>query len=449
MNKSSYPLKFEPAVIAFQAQDAHKRTVALIDGLSDKQLKGPLLPIVNPLLWEIGHASYFYELWVLRKHLKHPPLIANADSLYDSMTIAHDDRWDLPLPSLDDTLAYMQTVLDRILASMVKGEDNIRDYLVQYAVFHQDMHNEAYTYTRQTLNYPAPLIVSDIIKPDKGSASDEGGLSGDVNIPSGTFMLGATRQDGFVFDNEKWAHPVEVAPFSIARAAVSNADYLLFVEAGGYEKPEYWDDEGWKWRLHSQLKHPVYWRSVADGWQIKQFDCKIDMPMNAALIHVCWYEAQAYCRWAGRRLPTEAEWEAAAAAEPSDDGLSLSSVQRNYPWGDAAPRAELANLDGFALGTEDVALYAAGDSAFGCRQMLGNVWEWTQNTFEPYPGFEPDMYVDYSQPLFGNTKVLRGGSWATRARMIRNSWRTYYGPERNDVFAGFRTCALNKKPVEQ
>ena len=440
-------INLNPESIVSQAQDAHERTLTLIDGLSAEQLKGPLLSIVNPLLWEIGHTTYFYEYWVLRHHLKQAPLIANADSLYDSMTIAHDDRWDLPLPTLEDTLNYMQTVLDRIQACLSEGEDSVRDYLVQYAVFHQDMHNEAYTYTRQTLNYPAPLIakskkIPTTSKKNKTNALNSDDVRGDAKIPAGTFMLGATQQDGFIFDNEKWAHPVKIAAFNIAKAAVSNADYLLFVEADGYKSREFWDDEGWKWRKQSQLQHPIYWQSTAVGWQIKQFDHWNDMPMDAALIHVCWHEAQAYCRWAGRRLPSEAEWEVAAAAEPSANGQTLSSVKRHYPWGDASPQAELANLDGYSLGTVDVAAYAAGDSAFGCRQMIGNVWEWTQSTFAPYPEFEPDMYKDYSQPLFGNTKVLRGGAWTTRARMIRNSWRTYYGPERNDVFAGFRTCAL-------
>lgn len=429
--------------ISSQVQEAHERTLILIDELSIEQLKGPMLPTVNPLLWEIGHATYFYEYWILRQHLKQPPLIANADSLYNSMTIAHNDRWDLPLPTLEDTLTYMQAVHDRVQTCLAKGEDSIRDYLIQYAVFHQDMHNEAYTYTRQTLNYPAP----DVGKPNTENTFHEDAFnkcrqSEDTIIPSGTFMLGATQQDGFVFDNEKWAHPVEITTFNISKTAVSNADYLLFVEAKGYEKSEYWDNEGWEWRQKLQLNHPVYWRPVSNGWQVKQFDCWKDMEMHSALIHVSWYEAQAYCRWGERRLPSEVEWEAAAAAEPSINGQILSSVKRHYPWGDDTPQAKLANLDGYSLGTLDVAAYAAGDSAFGCRQMIGNVWEWTQDTFAPYPGFEPDMYKDYSQPLFGNTKVLRGGSWATRSRMIRNSWRTYYGPERNDVFAGFRTCAL-------
>jgi iron(II)-dependent oxidoreductase len=160
------------------------------------------------------------------------------------------------------------------------------------------------------------------------------------------------------------------------------------------------------------------------------------------VIHVNWHEAQAYCRWAGRRLPSELEWEVAAAGEPTADGLALRQHKRRYPWGDSPPTPEFANLDGLALGTCDVAALPAGDSAFGCRQMIGNVWEWTETLFGPYPAFVQDMYADYSQPLFGNTRVLRGGGWATRGRLIRNTWRNYYGADRNDVFAGFRTCAL-------
>jgi iron(II)-dependent oxidoreductase len=429
--------RLNPDAIATQLEDAHQRTMALIDGLSPEQLIGPLLATVNPLLWEIAHAAYFYEYWVLRHHMNEPAIREDADRLYDSISIAHDDRWELPLPGLQQTLAYIRAVEDKVKASLTTGDDARRDYLVQYAVFHHDMHNEAYTYTRQTLNYP---------EPDIGRAGhsilDAGGLSGDASIPGGAFLLGATQQDGFVFDNEKWAHIVEIEPFRIARAAVSNGDYLKFVQADGYSKQEYWGNEGWQWRKQAGLEHPVFWRHGAGGWEIRQFDQWRVLPMNAAMIHVSWHEARAYCRWAGRRLPTEVEWEVAAAAEPAADGQSLAATKRHFPWGNEAPRADQANLDGYALGTVDVGAHAAGDSAFGCRQMIGNVWEWTQDSFAPYPGFVPDMYQDYSQPLFGITKVLRGGAWPTRARMIRNTWRTYYGPDRNDVFAGFRTCAI-------
>jgi iron(II)-dependent oxidoreductase len=434
--------------IARQAKDSHMRTLALIDDLTPQQMVGPLLPTVNPLRWEIGHVAYFYEYWVLRRHLGHASIRPDCDSLYDSITIAHDDRWDLLLPTTSDTRVYMQQVLENIIGCLCSGEDSYRDYLAQYAVFHQDMHNEAYTYTRQTLNYPSPLLV-DVHGHGLGNPApsthqflDAGHYNDDTLIPGGQFMLGATEQEDFIFDNEKWAHEVVIAPFSIAKTAVSNGDFLAFVEAGGYEQQKYWDDTGWSWRQKNRLKHPVYWRQDATGWFQRQFDQWHQLPIHCALIHICWHEAQAYCRWAGRRLPTEAEWEVAASAEPTADGLSLSSNKRKFPWGDTAPQKNQANLDGFSLGTIDVGAHSAGDSAFGCRQMIGNVWEWTADTFGPYPGFIPDMYEDYSQPLFSTTKVLRGGAWSTRGRMIRNTWRTYYGPDRNDVFAGFRTCAL-------
>jgi len=160
------------------------------------------------------------------------------------------------------------------------------------------------------------------------------------------------------------------------------------------------------------------------------------MRPHAAAIHINWHEALAWCRWAQRRLPTEAEWEMAASAIPG------SNKKYKYPWGDQPPTEKTANMNAYIMHTIDVGALPESDSAYGCRQMLGNVWEWTADTFIPYPGFIPDMYQDYSQPLFGITKVLRGGAWATRSRMIRNSWRNYYGAERNDVFAGFRSCAL-------
>lgn len=435
MNQTAVPSAEQ--ALAEQMRDARRRTLTLIAGLDGHQLMGPRLPTVNPLRWEVAHAAFFYEYWVLRQHYGEKPGRPDVDALYDSITIAHDDRWDLPLPDMADTLAYMAGVLERVEGHLAAGPDPRRDYLARYAVFHEDMHTEAFTYTRQTLEYPPPAIAA-AADPDWRA----GPLAGDAAIPGGEFHLGARPEDGFCFDNEKWAHPRKVAPFRIARAAVSNGEYAAFVDAGGYESADYWDDDGWAWRSAAGLHHPRYWRRGLAGWEQRHFQAWRPLAPDAAVIHVSWYEARAYCRWAGRRLPTELEWEVAAAARPSADGTTLDPVKRRYPWGDAPPDAARANLDGHALGTIDVGALAAGDSAFGCRQMVGNVWEWTDTVFEPYPGFEPDMYQDYSQPLFGTTRVLRGGGWATRARLIRNTWRNYYGPDRNDVFAGFRTCAL-------
>lgn len=420
-----------------QVRDARQRTLQLINKLDDEQMMGPRLAIVNPLRWEIGHTAYFYEYWVLRQHLGEAPIVAQVDDLYNSMTIAHDARWDLPLPELGEILNYMREVQERVCRHLEHDPpDPQRNYLTQYAVFHEDMHTEAFTYTRQTLDYPAPNFGT------YRQAPSGSGLAGDAQIPGGRFMLGATPGSGFVFDNEKWGHAHDVAPFRIARAAVSNSDFAAFVDAGGYSNRECWDDAGWDWRVEQRLEHPVYWRRDTNGWEQRHFDAWHPLRPHAAVIHVSWFEAQAYCRWAGRRLPSELEWEVAAAAQPTPDGRRLADKKRTYPWGETEPTAELANLDGHALGTIDVGALPAGDSAFGCRQMIGNVWEWTTTEFGPYPGFTPDMYADYSQPLFGETLVLRGGAWPTRGRMIRNTWRTYYGPQRNDVFAGFRTCAL-------
>jgi iron(II)-dependent oxidoreductase len=354
------------------------------------------------------------------------------------MGIEHDARWDLPLLSRQDTLAYMQSVLDAQAGRLAGREPTPEEaYLYRYGVFHEDMHTEAFTYTRQTLGYPAPRVGSQAEDP----AWSAGPLPGDVEVPGGTFMLGAAPDEPFVFDNEKWAHPVEIAPFRIARAPVTNAELAGFVDAGGYAEREFWSEEGWRWREAEGLSHPRYWRPADGAWELRRFDRWMHLPPHEPVIHVSWHEAQAYCRWAGRRLPTEAEWEAAAAGEPGAEG-NLAPTKRRFPWGDAPPDASRANLDGHALRPVDVAAFPAGESAFGCRQMIGNVWEWTETTFAPYPGFTPDMYRDYSQPLFGITRVLRGGAWATRGRMLRNTWRNYYEPHRNDVFAGFRTCPL-------
>ena len=430
--------RINPAQLIEQLEDARARTLLLIDELNSEQLIGPRLDTINPLRWEIAHAAYFYEYWILRNHFKEKPYLPNVDELFDSIGISHSDRWDLPLPSMGETLAYMQAVLQRTRAHLESGDsDPRRDYLTQYAIFHEDMHCEAYTYTRQTLAYPPPKLTRD------GSyLLAENALGEDAAIPAGEFQLGANSDSRFVFDNEKWAHSVRVEAFKIARTAVNNGQYLQFVEQGGYSERQFWDSQGWQWRLDHALEHPLYWRKRGSNWEMRCFDQWRPLVPDNALVHVSWYEAQAYCHWAGRRLPSEIEWEVAASAERAASGMTLASHKREYPWGNEPPTAELANLDGSALGTIDVNALPNGDSAFGCRQMLGNVWEWTSTIFAPYPDFTPDMYQDYSQPLFGKTRVLRGGGWATRARMIRNTFRTYYTPERNDVFAGFRTCAL-------
>ncbi len=443
------------ATLAEWVCDARQRTIEMVADLSDEQLLGPRLSFVNPLLWEIGHVAWFQEKWVLRHACGEPPGREDADALYDSIAIPHDTRWDLPLPSREATLAYLRSVRDRVLEKVRQREpgDEVI-YHTLYTVFHEDMHNEAFLYARQTLGYPPPRLFVDAANragprsavpavPAVPAVHSGGPLPGDIEVPGGTFLLGAGREEPFVFDNEKWAHPVRVEPFAIARAPVSQVEFLAFVEEGGYRSEEFWSSEGWHWREEAGAEHPVYWRKESNGnWLRRHFDQWVRLEPHRPILHVNWHEAQAYCRWAKRRLPTEAEWEAAASAEPSSDGQELSSKKRRFPWGNESPTPERANLDARANGCLEVGALAGGDSVCGCRQMIGNVWEWTADALLPYPGFVSDLYKEYSEPWFRTHQVLRGGCWATRSRLLRSTYRNYYTPDRRDVWAGFRTCAL-------
>jgi iron(II)-dependent oxidoreductase len=423
----------DAATLTAWVRDARQRTLDLIADLTDEQLLGPRLSIVNPLLWEIGHLTWFQEKWVLRHLEKRSPMRNDADALYDSAAVAHDTRWDLLLPSRRDTLGYMQRVHDAVCERLQKPLTPELVYFTLLSVFHEDMHGEAFMYTRQTHGHPAPCL-SPSRQAASGPANDGGPLPGDAEIPGGTFMLGATAAEPFIFDNEKWAHPVAVRSFAMARTPVTQAEFAAFVNEGAYERQPFWSDTGWKWREEAEAEHPMHWRQAGAGrWERREFDRWVALEPHRPVIHVNWYEADAYCRWAKRRLPTEAEWELAAA----------SPQKRRFPWGDAFPTARETNLDARMMGCIDVGGLPEGDSPFGCRQMIGNVWEWCANDFQPYPGFVVDPYKEYSQPWFGTHKVLRGGCWVTRSRLLRNTWRNFYTPDRRDVWGGFRTCRLD------
>ncbi len=422
--------------------DARERTLALVADLDDEQLTVPLLEIVNPFRWELGHVAFFYEAFLLRVLNRIEPIMEEVDNLYDSFKIDHDDRWSLPLPSREKTLNYMSQVLELVVKRLNSHEPSAEEtYLYLLSVLHEDMHGEAFTYMRQTLEYPEPQL--GIAHAD--STPDElggGPLPGDVEIPGATYQLGATPDLPFVFDNEKWAHPVEIPPFRIARAPVTNGEFAEFVEDGGYLRRELWSYQGWVWRTKTGAQHPICWRRGEKGWLRSHFDKLVPLEEHAPVIHVNWYEAEAYCNWEGRRLPTEAEWEMTASAEPANGGRGIAGRKRRYPWGDEHPSPDHANLDSRFLGCVDVGAFRSGDSAFGCRQMIGNVWEWTASPFYPFPGYIVDFpYKEYSAPWFGYRKVLKGGAWATRSRLVCNTYRNFFQPCRNDIFAGFRTCA--------
>ena len=388
-----------PALLAEALRSSRAHLTRITAGLDGDRLLGPKLAIVNPPLWELGHVAWFQEYWCLRRQgdaTTTGSILRGADALYDSAKVAHDTRWDLPLPHLKATLAYQADVLGLILRRLEREPANRElQYYAQLATFHEDMHAEAFHYTRQTLGYEAPFAMA-----DGGWRMAEGKaalLSGDVELPGGSFTLGAKPDDGFVFDNEKWAHEVEIAPFSIARAPVTNAEFAAFVDAKGYARREWWSDEGWAWRSREGLLAPKYWTRDGAGWTQRRFDRVVALDPGEPVMHVSWHEALAYCRYARRRLPTEAEWE-----------------------------------------------YAAASSDF--RQGTGAVWEWTASTFGPYPGFSADPYKEYSEPWFGTHKVLRGRSFATPPRLARDTFRNFYTPDRNDIFAGVRTCARELQP---
>lgn len=434
---ANHAVSLEPDAVelSLSLRAARERTLAHAAQLQPDQWLGPYLNIINPPLWEIGHVGWFQEHWCLRygpDGTRAPSILAGADALYNSAIVPHTQRWALPLPDRHETLAYLRRVQDAVLARLERdGATEHMRYFAQLAVFHEDMHNEAFHYTLQTHGYAVPR------SPSPALAAAER-CEGDAIIAGGRFLLGASKTQGFVFDNEKWANEVQVRPFRMARTAVSNGEFAAFVEDGGYHRREFWSEAGWRWRAGAEADAPLYWLKSAGGWQVRRFERTMPLQPRAAVIHVNWHEAQAYCAWARRRLPSEAEWEFAASTAPGQ-----LDIKRRYPWGNEPPTPHRANLFGGAGETIDVAALPEGDSAWGLRQMFGNAWEWTADWFQPYPGFVRDPYQEYSEPWFGNHKVLRGGCYATSPGLLRNTWRNFYMPDRRDVLAGFRTCALD------
>ena len=414
--------------------DARNVELELLDGLADSQMLGEKAHFLEPPIWEMGHVGWFQEYWLLHGLGGVDSILPGADAIYDSFNVSYTRRWDHCFPSRAATLAYITEVLRRSVARLEfrqpRGDEA---YFYTLAALHEDMHAENLTAILQTLGYARPAS----LRPARGAAPiDPEFRAHDVTVPGGAFMLGADRDEPFVFDNEKWAHPVEVEPFRIAATPVTNAEFQAFVDDGGYRRREWWGRRGWDWRRREGAEHPLFWSPQGRGcWFERRFDRLVPLDPWQPVVHVNWYEAEAFCRWAGRRLPTEVEWEMAATLDPA------TGRKHRFPWGDAPPTRECANLDFLAGGPVDVRALPDGDSPVGCRQMVGNVWEWVADTFEPYPGFACDAYKEYSEPHFGGKHVLKGGCWTTRSRLIRGTWRNFFKRQRRNVFAGFRTAA--------
>jgi iron(II)-dependent oxidoreductase len=414
-------------------EDARDYTLQLYAHLTPEQRDFPYLCTVNPPAWELAHIGWFQEFWCLRFRDREAPLparLADADALLNSSIIPHADRWKRPELSWDSVLDYLAREFRDTLAAADRSVPDQR-YFFQLALLHEDMHGEALLMSLQTLGLPEPRWRRRPTLPVPSAA--EGFVPREIEFEGGQFDMGSPPGPDFAFDNEKPIHRVDVAPFALASAQVSNAQYLQFVEAGGYTHQRFWTATGWQWRTETNAEAPCYWRKDGSQWLARRFDQWKPLAPDEPVIHVNAFEADAFCSFAGKRLPTEVEWEFAAR-------YGLAPAEDRYPWGHAAPAWGSVNLNGMYGRPVHVGALAGTDTRSHIRQMIGNVWEWTATDFRGYPGFHPDHYREYSQPWFGNHRVLRGGCFATRARLVHNRFRNFYTPERNDIFSGFRTA---------
>lgn len=389
-------------------QQSRQRTLALCADLT--RALGPQMPVprseeLNPPLWELGHVGWFADWWIARNPhrqagLQADPLVArlparqrqrrrDADALYNSSEVAHGSRWDLDLPDLEDTLDDLQASLTETLQRLDETSENDDGlYFFRLALYHEDMHAEAAVHMAQTLGVTlGPEAARGTAEPRPAVCTAAGPR--EISIDATDVRLGWDGP-GFAFDNELGAHTEAVSSFRIDTAAVTWARFLPFVEAGGYRDPRWWSPAGWQWLCHSGARHPRHLRREGAGWSGQQHGRWLPVQTGAPAVHLNAHEAEAWCRWAGRRLPTEAEWMAAA---------------RHAHW-----------------------------------QGM-QVWEWTASRFQPFPGFEAHPYRDYSAPWFDGRPVLKGASPATAARLRHPAYRNFYTPQRNDILAGFRSVA--------
>jgi iron(II)-dependent oxidoreductase len=412
------------------------RTLRLIVPLAEDDLRRQHDPLMSPILWDLGHIAAFEELWLFRRLVERVGW-GEMPGMFNPFEHPRATRGALALPSLEETLERLSSVRERVLELLARADLDGGDpllaggYVYRMVAQHECQHQETILQTLQLKQgepYAAPRerAFSAAVRPAPAGAM--------VYFPGGEVELG-TDDRLTAYDNERPRHRVRLAPFWIDVAPVSNGEYLAFVEAGGYERREFWSEAGWAWLGEAGVKAPKYWEREGGGWWERTMDRRAALDPERPVCHVCWHEAEAYARSVGKRLPSEAEWEAAAAWDP------VAGVARRSPWGDEAVSAEHANLEQLAFEPAPIGAYPENRSPIGCYGMIGDVWEWTSSEFTPYPGFSAFPYAEYSAPFFGaEYRVLRGGSWATAPLVARTTFRNWDYPIRRQIFSGFR-CA--------
>ena len=414
-----------------------QRTFELVAPLTERALNEVHDPIMSPIVWDLGHIAKFEEHWILERACERPPMRHDLGEVYDPFAAPRPERGALPYLRGADCLRYMNEVRERAL-DCLESADLSEDaglgasgFVYDLVARHEQQHSETILQTLQLMTSEAYRPASPVSPQGASGATGPAALP----VPGGEFPMGAAAA-GFAFDNERPAQVVEVGDFLIDAVPVTNGAMIEFVLDGGYDRKELWSDDGWDWRTRAGVSLPRYWKRSGDEFTTRSFGETHPVDPRKPVCHVSWYEADAYARWTGRRLPTEAEWEKAASWDPH------GGVKRTYPWGDEAPDAARANLDQLAFGAAPVGAFPGGTSPCGAQQMIGDVWEWTASSFERYDGFEPFAYDVYSEPFFGKRfKVLRGGAWATQPEAVNTTFRNWDFPERRQLFAGFRCAA--------
>ncbi len=429
-------------VIARELDAARRRSLNLLDPLADADLVRQHSPIMSPLVWDLAHVGNYEELWLLRAVSGAPAIDPSLDDLYDAFRHPRPNRPALALLGPTAARRYIADVRGRVLDALEAAELDAATafgprrparplvagaFVYRMVTQHEHQHDETMLATLQ-------LMAGDGYRP-VAPPPPPGGPVGppEVEVPAGPFVMG-TDDDPWAYDNERPAHVVELDAFRIDTAPVTNRRYVEFIEDSGYGRPECWTAEGWAWREQEGAEHPQFWRRAGAGsWARLRFGWEEDLPLDEPVQHVCFHEASAFAAWAGRRLPSEAEWEKAAS-------WTAGGAKRRYPWGNG-PDDTRANLGQRHWRPAPVGAYPDGVGPWGCHQLVGDVWEWTASDFEAYPGFRSFPYREYSEVFFGSGyKVLRGGSWATSPLAVRTTFRNWDFPIRRQIFAGFR-CA--------